>query len=517
MPRSGPKLTDGEVALLERWIDDGAQLARRRHPKATAARDEETWWSLRPLKRPAVPAVKDAAWARTPIDAFVLAALEASGLRPSPEADRRTLHPPADVRPDRPAADARGGRGLRRRPSPRRLRAARRPPAGLAAYGERWGRHWLDVAHYGDTHGYDKDKRRDHAWPYRDWVIRAFNADMPYPRLRPRAARRRRAAARRPRRRRSPPASSSPGRGTSSATSSCARARWTRRRPALLDRDDMVTNAIGTFLSLTVHCARCHDHKFDPIPQSDYYRLQAVFAGVERGDRRLDDAARRRRRRARAQTRRLQAERRRRAKKIDAVTSPELEQLDAELTKLRKRAGRAAAAGRRSPARRNGYHSGIVRDGRTHVKWVQVDLGASLPHRRGAPVPGPADRLPRHAGLRLPGALQGRGRRRRRRSRKPIVARRPHDGATSPTPATTRIASALEGAEGPLRPRDGDEAVEAARTTTSSPWPSCRSIPAARTSPRGKAGDRRSTRSRRAAGAGATSSMASTAASACPT
>ena len=151
-------------------------------------------------------------------------------------------------------------------------------------YGERWGRHWLDVAHYGDTHGYDKDKRRDNAWPYRDYVIRAFNRDLPYGRfIREQIA----------------GDVLAPGEPSGViatgfiAAGPCDYAGHVELREGtidklktrLLDRDDMVSSTISTFVSLTVHCARCHDHKFDPIPQADYYRLQAVFAGVDRGDR----------------------------------------------------------------------------------------------------------------------------------------------------------------------------------------------------------------------------------------
>ena len=152
-------------------------------------------------------------------------------------------------------------------------------------YGERWGRHWLDVVHYADTHGYDKDKRRDHAWPYRDYVIRAFNEDKPYARfIQEQLAGDVLFPGRRP--------------DGVVATGFVAAGPWDfvgqvelregtvdKEDTRVLDRDDMVINAISTFDSLTVHCARCHDHKFDPIPQKDYYRLQAVFAGVERADR----------------------------------------------------------------------------------------------------------------------------------------------------------------------------------------------------------------------------------------
>src|SRR5689334_13823108 len=141
------------------------------------------WWSLQPPVRPPVPAVKDQGWVRTPVDAFVLAALEARGLRPSPPANRATL-----IR--RVAFDLHG-----LPPTPEEVEAFVHDPAAdayekvvdrlLASphYGERWGRHWLDVAHYGDTHGYDKDKRREHAWPYRDYIIKSLNDDKPYGRF----------------------------------------------------------------------------------------------------------------------------------------------------------------------------------------------------------------------------------------------------------------------------------------------------------------------------------------------
>ena len=248
------------------------------------ARSSE-WWSLRELVRPPQPSVRDRSWVRTPVDAFILAALEAKGLRPSPPADKRILirrltydlHglPPTpeetdDVFLQDTAPDAYEKLIDRLLASPR--------------YGERWGRHWLDLAHYGDTHGYDKDKRRDHAWPYRDYVIRSFNSDKPYSRFIEEQI-----------------AGDVLFPHTSDgivATAFIAAGPWDfvghaelregtveKEKTRLLDRDDMVANTMSTFVSLTVHCARCHDHKFDPIPKKDYYRLQAVFAGVDRGDR----------------------------------------------------------------------------------------------------------------------------------------------------------------------------------------------------------------------------------------
>jgi hypothetical protein len=244
----------------------------------------ETWWSLAPVQRPSIPGVSNRNWVRTPIDAFLLAALEKKGLKPAAEADRLTL-----IR--RLSFDLRG-----LPPSPAEIDTFLNDSAQDAyeqlvdrfldspRYGERWARHWLDVVHYGDTHGYDKDKRRDHAWPYRDFVIRSFNADKPYSRfveeqlagdvLFP-----------------GDPAGVI-------ATGFIAAGPWDfvghvelregtvdKEKTRVLDRDDMVASTMGTFASLTVHCARCHNHKFDPIPRRDYYRLQAVFAGVDRGDR----------------------------------------------------------------------------------------------------------------------------------------------------------------------------------------------------------------------------------------
>jgi hypothetical protein len=371
MPRTGEKLTPGEAAQLRRWIDAGANWPAAVVLAARPDAGGETWWSLRPLVRPAVPATRDR-WARTPVDAFVLAALAARGLRPSAEADRATLirrlsfelHglPPA---PDEVSAfladsrpDAYGRLVDRLLASP--------------AYGERWGRHWLDVAHYADTHGYDKDKRRDFAWPYRDWVIRSFNTDRPYADfVRQQVA----GDVLRP----------GDPEGTAAAGFVVA-GPWDfvgqlelregtvdKEKTRVLDRDDMVSSTLGAFMSLTVGCARCHDHKFDPIPQKDYYRLQAVFAGVERGDRPVQTpAAAARRARLLAQRGRLLAERTAVEKKIRALSSPELARVEGELAK-RHMALVTLPVGPATPSPSNGYHSAIV-PRPDAVKWVQVDL-----------------------------------------------------------------------------------------------------------------------------------------------
>jgi hypothetical protein len=253
----------------------------------------QTHWAWQPIKKPTVPTIRNPQSAiRNPIDSFIAARLAEAGLTPSPEADRRTL-----IR--RLYFDLLG-----LPPSPERVRqfiADRDPRAyeklvdellASPRYGERWARHWLDVVHYGDTHGYDKDKPRPNAWPYRDYVIRAFNEDKPYARFVEEQI-----------------AGDVLYPGTRDgyqAMGFIAAGPWDfighaelpetkidGKIARHLDRDDMVANTIGTFNSVTVHCAQCHNHKFDPIPQEDYYSLQSVFSALDRADKKyfVGDAA----------------------------------------------------------------------------------------------------------------------------------------------------------------------------------------------------------------------------------
>jgi hypothetical protein len=272
MPPKG-KLSDDEIALLVEWIQRGAPDPRTA-PKPAA----ETWWSLRPLTRPAVTG--DA----NPIDAFVLKKLREQGLSMAPGADRRTL-----IR--RLTFDLHG-----LPPTPEEVAAfeADRSPDAYAKlverllasprYGERWARHWLDAVHFAETHGTEHDLIRPNAWRYRDYVIDRLNADVPYGRF----IREQLAAdvfyPVEPR--------------LTAALGFLAAGPWDKSTADTapktfdyLDRDDMVTQVMATFAGATAHCARCHDHKFDPIPQEDYYALQAVFAGVGRGDVAYDEDA----------------------------------------------------------------------------------------------------------------------------------------------------------------------------------------------------------------------------------
>ncbi len=284
MPAEGAPLSADEVELLRDWVAAGAPWAEGRELQATGPRP--AWWSLEPIRPVEPPASIDPAWVLTPVDAFIRAALSEQGLEPSPEADRRTLirrltfdlHglPPTIDEVEQFLADSEPGAYER---LVDRLLASPR-------YGECWARHWLDVVHFGETHGYDKDKRREHAWPYRDYVIQALNKDLPYGEfIRQQVA---------------GDVGPQPDRRGIIATGFIAAGPWDfvghvelgestveKAKTRSLDRDDMVATVMSSVCSVTIHCARCHDHPFDPFPQQDYYRLQAVFAGVDRGDREL--------------------------------------------------------------------------------------------------------------------------------------------------------------------------------------------------------------------------------------
>jgi hypothetical protein len=330
MPLQATPLSAEQVAVIRTWIVEGAPW-----PGDLRDRNKADLWSLKPLSQPQVPSLKSS-WVRTPVDAFVLARLQAMKLTPSPEADRTTLirrltydlHglPPtwqeiqafvADQSPD--AYEKLVDRLLN---SPR--------------YGERWGRHWLDVVHYGESHGYDKDKPRRNAWPYRDYVIRAFNEDKPYSRF---VEEQLAGDVLWPDDPQGVVASGFIAAGPWDFVGHAELREGTTDKAItrLLDRDDMVMTTMSTFVSMTAHCARCHDHKFDPIKQEDYYSLQAVFAGVDRADRPYDAdpkiySARRplleRRRALMIQLRPLQ-------EAAASVTSPDLKKLDESLSALK--------------------------------------------------------------------------------------------------------------------------------------------------------------------------------------
>ncbi|MBI3849661.1 MAG: DUF1553 domain-containing protein [Verrucomicrobia bacterium] len=375
MPQKGERLTAEQIGLLRAWIDQGAKWPEGIDAKTVKSKSD--YWVFQPASRPAIPKVQNKRWARNPIDFFVLARLEKEKLKPSPEADRRTLIrrlsfdltglPPTPEEVAAFIADRRSD-GYERLVD--RLLAS-------ARYGERWGRHWLDVVHYGESHGYDKDKPRLNAWPYRDYVIQSFNDDTPYSRFVQEQLAGDVLFPNHPEK--------IPALGFISAGP------WDfvghvelpiTKTDGLIarynDRDDMVMTTMSTFQSLTVHCARCHDHKFDPIRQEDYYSLQAVFAGVDRANRQfdMDKEIYAKRKTLNAEKKSLEAKLKSLNEAVAKLTSPELEKLDARLKEQKDKL--AALPKPTKTSHSNGYHSGIESSPDVE-KWVQVDLGKSLP------------------------------------------------------------------------------------------------------------------------------------------
>ena len=340
------------------------------------AEEEERWWSLRALKRPLVPDAKgaDAGRVNTPIDLFVIDTHREKGLRLSPEADRRTLIrrlyfdmiglPPSPAEVEAFLMD----------PDPQAYKKLVEHTLAQPGYGERWARHWLDVVHYGESHGYDKDKPRPNSWPYRDYVIRAFNEDKPYARfvkeqlagdvLWPETV------------------------DGIVATGFIAAGPWDfighaevpeekidGKVARHLDRDDMVMTTMNSFCSITVQCAQCHDHKLDPVTMKDYYSLQSVFAALDRADRPYDAGPEMAAKRGALQKEqsRVQDELAKTRKAIEGLKTPEVIALDKEIATLSEKLG-GSRKGEGARSNRYGYHSQVA-GSQDSVKWVQIDLG----------------------------------------------------------------------------------------------------------------------------------------------
>ncbi len=265
MPLGRDALQPAQIETLRKWIDEGAVW-----PESAAAASAEIprHWAFVAPTRPAIPVPKNRTWARSPIDNFILAEIERQGLAPSPEAARETLLrrvsldltglPPTLAEVDAFLADT----------SPHAYEKAVERLLASEHYGERWGRWWLDAARYADTNGFEKDLPRS-IWPYRDWVIRAFNQDLPFDRftieqlagdLLP-----------------------NPTLDQRIATGFLRNSMLNQeggvdpeqfRVEGLIDRVDAVGK---TFLGLTINCAQCHTHKFDPIKQEEYYKFYAFL------------------------------------------------------------------------------------------------------------------------------------------------------------------------------------------------------------------------------------------------
>ena len=367
MPPKDARLTAGQIGLLRRWIDDGALW-----PEAASAKvaDREEWWSLKPIVKSSVPAGDAGGNA---VDAFISAKLKENDLTMSPPADARTL-----VR--RVYFDLTG-----LPPSPEEVEAFVKESATSGAayealvdrllasprYGERWARHWLDVVHFGETHGYDKDQPRPNAWPYRDYVIRAFNEDKPYSRF---VQEQLAGDVLFPDTRDGIEALGfiSAGPWDLIGHAEVPEEKIDGKIARHLDRDDMVANTVGSFTSSTAQCAQCHDHKFDPVTQEDYYSLQAVFAAVDRADRSydVDPALGASRAALNARVRELEAVEKGYAGQLAKAAGPELAALEKGIAEAEK----AASQGVRPEY---GWHSAIENSQETR-KWVQIDLGQSV-------------------------------------------------------------------------------------------------------------------------------------------
>ena len=294
MPPKG-KLEQAKIDVLTKWVEMGLPWTPGKGgkevpaPRAGApvldAKSRE-FWSFRPVVRPTPPRVADRSWVRTPVDAFILAKLEANGMKPNPPADKlallRRMHydltglPPTPAEVDAVLADE--SADTFERHVDRLLDSPR--------YGERWGRHWLDLVRFAETNSFERDGPKPNAWRYRDYVIDSFNRDKPYDQF----IREQLAGDETP----------DPTPESLIATGYYRLGQWDDEPSdplqAIYDElDDVLATTSQVFLGLTMNCARCHDHKLDPIPQADYYRLLAFFQDLEsygtRGDQRSQNQA----------------------------------------------------------------------------------------------------------------------------------------------------------------------------------------------------------------------------------
>ena len=274
-PDETSPLSPTEIALLKQWIDQGAVWPGSENEEADSP-ELLNHWSFQPVREVPAPELKDP-WIRNPIDAFVLQKLQQSSLSPNPPASQAVL-----IR--RMSLDMLG-----LPPLPDDVKAFQADDnSGATAelvdrllanphYGERWARYWLDLVRFAETNGFETNRERPNAWPYRDYVIRSLNDDKPYDQfLKEQLA--------------------GDALGIPEATAYLVAGPYDLVRSpdlnlTLMQRqnelDDMINTTGTAFIGLTLGCARCHNHKFDPIRQTDYYSLQAIFAGVQHGDRKL--------------------------------------------------------------------------------------------------------------------------------------------------------------------------------------------------------------------------------------
>ena len=274
MPPDSP-LSAAETVTLRHWIEQGASWPEH--------------WAYSKLARPQLPRTAGLPmdWVQTPVDQFIAAKLTERNLTPSPPADRHTLlrrvyYDLLGLPPSKKAIVA-----FENDDQPDAFERVVDQLLASPQYGERWARHWMDVVHFAETHGHDQDRPREHAWPFRDYLISRFNDDVPYSRFVKEQI--------------AGDVISPDDPMAMVGTGLLASGPWDesslrdiqensvdREIGRYLDRDDIVTTVMSTFASTSVHCARCHHHKFDPISQDDYYGLQAIFAGIDKANRAFD-------------------------------------------------------------------------------------------------------------------------------------------------------------------------------------------------------------------------------------
>lgn len=372
MPENGEPLTHEQIVLIEQWIDAGAEWPADRTLVDNRPRNLD-WWSLKPLKVDRSPEEQGI----HPVDAYLNQALLQKKLSPVDEADAYTL-----IR--RLSYDLTG-----LPPTPelvKRFVSEYKPAASVAQrdsiwgrwidrfidtpeFGEKWAQYWLDLARFAETHGYDKDKLRPNAWPYRDYVIRSFNEDKPYSQfvqeqvagdvLYP----------------------GEPdgiiGLGFLAAGpwdfvghQEVGEAKLDGRYAKHLDRDEMISAVFNVFQSTTVQCAQCHHHKFDPIKMEDYYRLHAVFAGIDRSDRIYDGLSSEQLEQRSLIVKKindLKVEQEGLIAQLDRAIAARVSGIERRIAEIKEIYG----AGLKP---QYGYHSEIAATPDVE-KWVQVDLG----------------------------------------------------------------------------------------------------------------------------------------------
>lgn len=371
MPKDEQPLSPYQISALAQWIREGADWPADQVLSEPVVGDLD-WWSLEPVVAPPLPVE---ATVEHPVDRFLQAGYQSKGLSPvgtaSAEQLVRRLYYDLTGLPPAQKEVARFQAAWERDSETAWLELVDRLLAS-AAFGEKFAHHWLDLARYAETHGYDKDQLRNNAWPYRDYVIASLNADKPYSRFIQEQV-----------------AGDVLFRGQSEGIVGLGflaagpwdlighvevgEAKQDGRIAKHLDRDEMLAACFNVFMSTTIQCAQCHNHKFDPLTMEDYYQGQAIFAAVDRADRMhsgLSPAQEQAKKDLLDELAKLNAEAQRLATEAHNHLDPLVSDIDRQIDALQ-------AQFSQPPPSQHGYHSQIS-SSPTDEKWVQVDFGESV-------------------------------------------------------------------------------------------------------------------------------------------